>query len=463
MPPGPLRSLVVDGVVAGVGTTLTFVPQIAILFFFLGVLEDTGYMSRAAFIMDRIMGRVGLSGRAFIPLLSSFACAIPGIMATRTIDNRRDRITTIVIAPFMSCSARLPVYALLIGAFIPNVWVGFITLPGIMLFSMYFLGILAAIVVASVLKRTVLSGGRPLYVMELPPYRMPSWGSILLTVRERSWLFIKNAGTVILAITVVLWFLASYPRGGGEVPALEAQRAVAVAAGDAPAGQAAGWPYCGDVAANTRSPAASATSSSPRSRPLGFDWRIGVALITSFAAREVMISTMATMFNLGNANDDVVPLRQSLRDATDPHTGLRAYTPLTALSLMVFFVLACQCMSTVAIVHRETNSWRWPHLHAGDDEPDGVAGVVWRLPGRQDAGVRSMSSELVQNALVALIVLAAAGFLVWRRVRARRKPTPFCGDCPRCATGHAESAGPALVNIARARADQSTGVPGPDA
>jgi len=359
LPPGPLRSLVVDGVVSGVGTTLTFVPQIAILFFFLSVLEDTGYMARAAFIMDRIMGRVGLSGRAFIPLLSSFACAIPGIMATRTIDNRRDRITTIVIAPFMSCSARLPVYALLIGAFIPNVWVGFITLPGIVLCSMYFLGIAAAVVVAALLKRTVLRGGRPLYVMELPPYRMPSWRSILVTVRDRSWLFVKNAGTVILAITIVLWFLASYPRGGADVKALETQHAAALAAGDAPAanllerriaGLSLEQSFAGRVGKFLE----------PAIAPLGFDWRIGVGLVTSFAAREVMVSTLATVFNLGNADDEVVPLRQSLRDAIDPATGQKAYTPLVAVSLMVFFVLACQCMSTVAVVRRETNSWRWP-------------------------------------------------------------------------------------------------------
>lgn len=359
MPAGPLRSLLVDGIVSGVGTTLTFVPQIAILFFFLGVLEDTGYMARAAFLMDRIMGRVGLSGRAFIPLLSSFACAIPGIMATRTIDNRRDRITTIVIAPFMSCSARLPVYALLIGAFIPNVWVGFVTLPGIVLFSMYFLGIVAAIVVAALLKRTVLRGGRPLYVMELPPYRVPSWRSILVTVRERSWLFVKNAGTVILAITVVLWFLASYPRGGADVRALETQHAAALAAGNQPeanllerriAGLSLEQSFAGRVGRFLE----------PAIEPLGFDWRIGIGLVTSFAAREVMVSTLATVFNLGDADDEVIPLRQSLRDAIDPATGRKAYTPLVAVSLMVFFVLACQCMSTVAVVRRETNSWRWP-------------------------------------------------------------------------------------------------------
>jgi ferrous iron transport protein B len=359
LPAGPLRSLLVDGVIAGVGTALTFVPQIAILFFFLSVLEDTGYMARAAFLMDRIMGRVGLSGRAFIPLLSSFACAIPGIMATRTIDNRRDRFTTILIAPFMSCSARLPVYALLIGAFVPDRWVGFITLPGLTLFSMYFLGIVAAVGVAAVLKRTVLKGGRPLYVMELPPYRTPSWRSVTLAVRERVVLFVVNAGTVILAITVVLWFLASYPRGGAEVAGLQAQHAAAVAAHDTPranllerriAGLTLEHSFAGRVG----------RAIEPVIAPLGFDWRIGIGLVTSLAAREVMVSTMATVFNLGDAEHDMVPLRQTMREAIDPRTGRRAYSPLMGVSLMVFFVLACQCMSTVAVVRRETRSWRWP-------------------------------------------------------------------------------------------------------
>ena len=358
MPAGPLRSLIVDGVIAGVGTTLTFVPQIAILFFFLSVLEDTGYMARAAFIMDRIMGRVGLSGRAFIPLLSSFACAIPGIMATRTIDNRRDRITTILIAPFMSCSARLPVYALLIGAFIPNRWVGFVTLPGITLFTMYFIGIAAAIAVAWVLKRTVLSGGKPLYVMELPPYRMPSWSSVALGVRERVVLFVQNAGTVILAITVVLWFLASYPHGG-DTRALEAQRASALASGHTEQAALLNRQISGTVLENSFAGRVGRFIE-PAIAPLGFDWRIGIGLITSLAAREVMVSTMATVFNIGDSPHDVVPLRQSLRNAIDPRTGRKAYSPLVGISLMVFFVLACQCMSTVAVVRRETNSWGWP-------------------------------------------------------------------------------------------------------
>jgi ferrous iron transport protein B len=359
LPAGALRSLLVDGVVAGVGTTITFVPQIALLFLFLSLLEDTGYMARAAFIMDRLMGKVGLSGRAFIPLLSSFACAIPGIMATRTIDNRRDRLTTIMIAPFMSCSARLPVYALLIGAFVPNRWVGFLTLPGITLFAMYFLGIVAAVTVAAVLKRTVLRGGRPLYVMELPPYRMPSWRSVLLTVRERSLLFVRKAGTVILAISVVLWFLASYPRGGEEQQRLETRIAAAEQAGDA-AGAAALQNELAGVSLRNSFAGRAGRLLEPVIAPLGFDWRIGIGLITSFAAREVMVATMATVFNLGDAEENVVSLRQRLRESRDPATGRHHYTPLVGVSLMVFFVLACQCMSTVAVVRRETNSWSWP-------------------------------------------------------------------------------------------------------
>jgi ferrous iron transport protein B len=302
---------------------------------------------------------VGLSGRAFIPLLSSFACAIPGIMATRTIDNRRDRLTTIMIAPFMSCSARLPVYALLIGAFVPNRWVGFVTLPGITLFSLYFLGIIAAVVVAAILKRTVLRGGKPLYVMELPPYRMPSWRSVALTVRERVVVFVKNAGTVILAATVILWFLASYPRGGPEARSLETLRDAARAHGDTVQATQLDRRIAG-VSLEQSFAGRFGRFIEPAIAPLGFDWRVGIGLVTSLAAREVMVSTMATVYNLGNASDSATPLRESMRNAVDPRTGKRSYSPLMAFSLMVFFALACQCMSTVAVVRRETNSWTWP-------------------------------------------------------------------------------------------------------
>jgi ferrous iron transport protein B len=359
LPEGRIQSLIVDGIIAGVGATIIFVPQIAVLFFFISVMEATGYMARAAFIMDRLMGRVGLPGRAFIPLLSSFACAIPGIMAARTIDNRRDRITTIMVAPFMSCSARLPVYALLIGAFVPDVWIGFITLPGLTLFSMYFLGIVAAIFVAWALKRTALRGGRPLYVMELPPYRMPSFRSVFSIVKERSILFLQKAGTVILAVSIVLWFLASYPSGGPEVQALQQDLAVAVAGGDETGAHRIRNDIAGTTLRNSLAGRAGRLLE-PMIEPLGFDWKIGIALITSFAAREVMVSTMATVFNLGEDEEDFHSLREKMQTARDPDTGEQIYTPLKAVSLMVFFVLACQCMSTVAVVRRETNGWTWP-------------------------------------------------------------------------------------------------------
>lgn len=358
LPAGPVRSMLVDGVIAGVGTAVTFVPQIAVLFLFLAVLEDSGYMARAAFIMDRLMRHVGLSGRAFIPLLSSFACAIPGIMATRTIDDRRDRLTAIVIAPFMSCSARLPVYALLIGAFVPNRWVGPMTLPGLTLLSMYLLGLLAAVMVAALLKRTALRGGQSLYVMELPPYRMPAWRSVALTVWDRCLLFLKRAGTVILAVSIVLWFLASYPHSPHAAD-YGARIAAAQQHGDA----ATASRLQNDLAAMSLDHSFAGRighAIEPAIRPLGFDWRIGIGLITSLAAREVMVSTMSTVFHLGDADDHPASLRQILRTAVDPASGRHLYTPLVAISLMVFFVLACQCMSTLAVARRETNSWRWP-------------------------------------------------------------------------------------------------------
>ncbi len=356
LPTGPLRSLLVDGVIAGAGTVIQFVPQIAILFFFIALLEDTGYMARAAFIMDRLMGAVGLSGRAFIPLLSSFACAIPGIMATRTIEDRRDRLTTILIAPFMSCSARLPVYALLIGTFVPDRRWGFVTLAGLTLLGLYLLGIVTAVVVAWALKRSVLRGPRPLYVMELPPYRLPSWRDVLLVVRNRSWVFLQKAGTVIVAVSIVLWFLASYPAGHPETRALEKRlpETTAPAAAASLRAEIAGaqlrHSFAGQVG----------HAIEPAIAPLGFDWKIGIALLTSFAAREVMVSTMATVYNLEDATGSSTSLRAKLRNAVDARTGRPQYTPLVALSLMIFFVLACQCMSTVAVVRRETNSWVWP-------------------------------------------------------------------------------------------------------
>jgi len=335
LPPGPLRSLLVDGVIAGAGTVAAFLPQLAILFFFIALMEDTGYMARAAFIMDRVMGAVGLPGRAFLPLLSSFACAIPGIMATRTIENRNDRLATIMIAPLMTCSARLPVYALLIGAFIPDRhFLGFLGLRGLTLLVLYLFGIVVALAVAWVLKRTLLRGPKPLYVMELPPYRIPSWRSVLLTIRNRCLLFMQRAGTVIVAVSLVLWFLASYP----------------VSKPGTPPGEALRHSFAGQLG----------RAIEPVIQPLGFDWKMGVGLISSVAAREVMISTMATVYSLDGTGDPSKSLRETLPKVRDERTGLPVYTPLVAVSLMVFFALACQCMSTVAVARRETNSWRWP-------------------------------------------------------------------------------------------------------
>lgn len=356
LPAGPLRSLLVDGVIAGAGTVIQFVPQIAILFLFIALMEDTGYMARAAFIMDRLMAGVGLSGRAFIPLLSSFACAIPGILATRTIEDRRDRFTTIFIAPFMSCSARLPVYALLIGAFIPDRHWGPLSLQGLTLFGLYLMGIVTAVTVAWLLKRTALRGRRPLYVMELPPYRVPSLKSVFLTVRNRSWVFVQKAGTVIVAVSILLWFLASFPVGHPETRALTARLSAASTPREQAelkaeiAGSQLRHSFAGQVG----------RAIEPVIAPLGFNWKIGIALLTSFAAREVMVSTTATVYNLESGSDSSRSLRERLRSAVEPGTGRPEYTPLVALSLLVFYVLALQCMSTLAVVRRETNSWRWP-------------------------------------------------------------------------------------------------------
>ncbi|MCS6859380.1 MAG: ferrous iron transport protein B [Abditibacteriales bacterium] len=339
LPDGALRSLLVDGVIAGAGAVVVFLPQILFLFFFLALLDDSGYLARAAFLMDKLMSSVGLHGRSFIPLMSSFACAIPGIMATRTIENKRDRFLTILIAPLMSCSARLPVYTLMIGAFIPNKRVlGFISLPALTLFSMYILGVLAAMGVGWLFRRTLFKGQPSPFLLELPPYRLPVLRNVLITLWERAREFLYRAGTIILAISMILWFLVSYP-----------QRApLANETKEQAAGEQIRHSYAGRLGRLIE----------PVVRPLGFDWKIGIGLIGSFAAREVLVSTLATVYNVGEADETSVGLREALRREKYPD-GRPVYTPLVAVSLMVFFVLACQCMSTVAIVRRETNSWGW--------------------------------------------------------------------------------------------------------
>lgn len=344
MPAGVLTDLIVDGIIAGVGGILVFLPQILLLFLFISLLEDSGYMARAAFLMDRIMSRVGLHGKAFLPLISSFACAIPGIMATRTIEDQRDRFATIMIAPFMSCSARLPVYTLMIAAFFAGQTVfGFLSLGAVLMLAMYSLGILVAVVVAFILKRTVLKAPPPPFIMELPPYRMPNIRTVFTNMLERSWQFVKRAGTVILAISIILWALMYFPRtiemstaSGQQIEKSESEQLRNSFAGK-----------LGHVI-------------EPVIAPLGFDWKIGVALIASFAAREVLVSTLSIIYNVGKEQDaQSQSLVSALRDEKKAD-GTPVWTPLTALTLMVFFVLAMQCMSTVAVVRRETNSWRWP-------------------------------------------------------------------------------------------------------
>jgi ferrous iron transport protein B len=351
LPEGDLNSLIVEGVIAGVGSVLVFLPQITILFLFIGILEDTGYMARAAFIMDRFMRSVGLHGRSFIPLLSGYACAVPGIMATRTIESRKDRLATIMVLPLMSCSARIPIYALLIGTFIPPVAVaGIFNLQGVTLLAMYLLGTATALVVASLFKRTLLRGqARPL-IMELPPYRLPRVRSLALSVGHRASMFLKKAGTVILSLTIILWALATYPRTEPAPGMTDQQAQEAQLAGSA----------LGRVG----------HAIEPAVRPLGYDWKIGVGIVSSFAAREVFVSTMGTIYGVGSeADEGSSSLRERLRGERHASTGALVYTPLVAVGLMVFYVYAMMCMSTIAVVVRETGGgWtgvRWAAFQFG--------------------------------------------------------------------------------------------------
>ena len=374
MPDGALRSLVVDGVIGGVGSVLIFLPQILILFFFIALLEDCGYMARAAFLMDRLMAGVGLSGKSFIPLLSSFACAIPGIMATRTIENRRDRLATILVAPLMSCSARLPVYVILIGAFVPaeRYLGGVLGLQGLTLLAMYAIGVVVAIGVAWLLKRTILRGETPPFVLELPSYKLPSLRNVLYRMAERGWSFIARAGTVIFAVTIVVWALAYYPRSDQQVADAIADQRAELAASTNSAEELAAF----DDPEHLERLSASLHQQysylgragqwiAPVVRPLGWDWRIGAAAIASFPAREVVMGVLGVIYQLGPDVDVGDASQQSrlgdkLRAARWDNTGEPVYNLPVALSVMVFFALCAQCAATLAVIRRETNSWRWP-------------------------------------------------------------------------------------------------------
>ncbi len=347
---GPLSSLVVDGALAGFGSVIVFLPQIVILFFLLALLEDCGYLARAAYLMDRPMSRVGLSGKSFIPLLSSFACAIPGILATRVIENRRDRLVTILVAPLMSCSARLPVYTLLIETFIPSrrILGGWIDLQGGTMFLMYSLGIVVAIGVSWLMTGTIFRGELSLFVMELPSYKWPSPRVVLGRVIDRGWAFVHRAGTLIVAVSIVMWALAYFPR---TAPTATDRNGQTVESIDRQAGDSLRHSYLGRAGHYLE----------PLVRPLGWDWRIGSAVIASFPAREVVVGVMGVLYNLGSEQDESsIALRQAMRQVTWEGTDRKVFTIPVALSLLVFFALCAQCAATLVVIRRETQSWKWP-------------------------------------------------------------------------------------------------------
>ncbi len=358
LPAGPLVSLIVDGVLAGLSGVMVFIPQIAILFALISILEDTGYMSRVTFMMDKVMRKVGLNGKSVVPLIGGFACAVPSIMSTRNIENWKDRMITIMVTPLVACSARLPIYTLMIALVVPNrnVWWIF-NLQGLALTAMYLLSIVSAVTVAFVMKFVLKARERGYFIMELPVYRMPRWKNVGFTMYDRSKTFVLQAGKVIIAVSVILWVLKSY--GPGDTFAKIDQK------------------YHQPQYTKTMTPdsltkviASEKLESSyagvfghviePVIKPLGFDWKIGIALISSFAAREVFVGTMATIYSVEGDADKMESVQQKMHSATNPNTGQPVFTLAVAFSLMMFYAFAMQCASTVAVVYRETKNWRWP-------------------------------------------------------------------------------------------------------
>ena len=352
LPPGVLTELLSDGILPGIGGVLIFIPQIALLFFFLGVLEETGYLSRVIFLMDRLMRPLGLNGRSVVPLISSLACAIPGIMAARTIANWKERLITIFVAPLMSCSARIPVYTVLIAIVIPDKEVlGFINLQGLVLLGLYLLGLVSALLMAVVMKMFIKSKDKSFLLLELPPYKGPRWGNVIVTMWAKTRSFVFDAGKIILTISILFWFTASYgPKG--HVSALEAEAFGTTVENE---GELAALrlenSYIGIMGQTIE----------PVLRPLGYDWKIGIGLIASFAAREVFVGTMATIYSVHDSDENSKTLLDKMRSQTFKN-GQPVYTLATGVSLMVFYVYALQCMATVAVVKKETNSWKWPIL-----------------------------------------------------------------------------------------------------
>jgi len=377
MAEGALRSLLVGGVISGAGGVLAFLPQILVLFFFLGILEDCGYMARAAFLMDKLMSRIGLSGKSCIPMLSCFACSVPGIMAARVIENERDRLATILVSPLLTCSARLPIYALLIAAFIPmqTYFGGLLNLQGLTMAGLYLLGIVAAAAAALTLKKTLLRGQAFPFVMELPSYKWPSLRTVLQRMLQRGWIFLHTAGTLILAVSVLVWASLYYPHNPQTVAALQQQRQQLQQQFER---LAPGDPHREPTEKRLRRLVHEIDSTYQRNsilgtlgryiepvvKPLGWDWRIGCAVIASFPAREVVVATLGVMYNVSDeadgddAND--YALKQRMRAATWDGTEEPVFNVPVSLSILVFFALCAQCAATLAVIRRETNSWRWP-------------------------------------------------------------------------------------------------------
>jgi ferrous iron transport protein B len=364
LPEGPLSSLIAEGIVPGIGGIVIFVPQIAILFAFIAVLEESGYMARVVFLMDKIMRKFGLNGKSVVPLISGVACAIPAIMATRTIDNWKERMITILVTPLMSCSARLPVFTILIALIVPNqTALGFFNLQGLALMGLYMLGFVAALISAWIMKLLIRVKERSYLIMELPAYRLPKWSNIGLTIIEKTKAFVFEAGKVIMAISIILWVLASYGPGDNLENARanvlqESQNLRLTEEGleNRIAAYKLEHSYAGVIG----------KAIEPVIKPLGFDWKIGIALITSFAAREVFVGTMSTIYSIGSVGDDETEtIKNRMKAEVNPETGGPRFTPAVGLSLLVFYTFAMQCMSTLAVVYRETKGWKWPAIQLG--------------------------------------------------------------------------------------------------
>jgi len=358
LPAGQLTNLVVDGVLSGLSGVLVFIPQIAILFAFIAILEDTGYMARVTFMMDRIMRKVGLNGKSVVPLIGGLACAVPSIMSARNIENWKDRIITILVTPLVSCSARLPIYTLLISLVVPDYRIlGILNMQGLTLMAMYVISLVSAVLVAWVLKLIIKARERGYFIMELPVYRMPRWKNVGYTMYDKVKAFVFEAGKVIVAISIILWVLASYGPGN-RFALIDEQFADPKYTQQFPPQQVANL----KASARLENSYAGVLGKSiePVIKPLGFDWKIGIALITSFAAREVFVGTMATLYSAQGDGSRTESVRDRMAEARNPDTGELVFTLPVAFSLMIFYAYAMQCMSTLAVVYRETKSWKWP-------------------------------------------------------------------------------------------------------